>query len=78
MMTMPRCSDCKFFQEDVVGGDGECRAAPPRLMVLGDAQGESTLRASWWPDVKANAWCGNFQGQGIDQNGLHWPPENGR
>lgn len=43
------CSTCAFF------AGGECRAQPPRLVVV------NGLRESAWPVVSRDGWCGSWR-----------------
>lgn len=51
-----RCADCALFYayDDLsYGGQGECRALPPRFVQDG-------LEGGAWPRISASDWCGEF------------------
>lgn len=54
-----RCSDCRFYQELIGGGPGQCRKRPPRVVRVDGEYGEITV----WPTVRPDAWCGEYSGK---------------
>ena len=57
-MTIPKCLDCRFFEESPVISWGECRRRAPRPWNSGN-QAEPDRYANW-PRVAEDAWCGEF------------------
>lgn len=48
----PRCSDCRFY-EPSNKETGQCRRNPPVAYY--------NVFGSWWPEVYAGSWCGEFK-----------------
>lgn len=60
---MMSCSTCRFYAAAPQPGRGQCRAAPPTVMLapLKTLAGDTITPISVWPGVEADSWCGQFE-----------------
>lgn len=61
-----KCVQCRFWQSPPKpGGPGECRKAPPLVMVMqsqGLAPGSAKIETiPYFPPAPAGSWCGAFE-----------------
>jgi hypothetical protein len=54
------CGRCRYFEPGAYQGEGTCRrqAPPARALLLHE---QRTERATLWPPVHADDWCGEWQ-----------------
>lgn len=52
---MNKCKDCKFFQQEPNGPNGQCRKNPPVYAFL-----ITDYQSAVWPHVMAYDWCGEW------------------
>lgn len=62
MIDGTRCNNCKFYHFSNSIGSHQCRKSPPVLIPDVDK-----LHA-YWPDIKPNDWCGEFQSSPLNEN----------
>lgn len=61
-MRMSNCGTCRFWKQ-TQGKQGECRAAPPQVVLIGVAQNQFTKQSqavtqAIWPTIMDSEYCG--------------------
>lgn len=64
-MSVRACSGCAYFREgwvsDTMHVSSQCRKNPPNIfLVPGDCRGARPEPKSFWPEVQAIDWCGDW------------------
>lgn len=63
----PMCNGCRFYDSAMGRGEswvGQCRRFAPHPMMVFNAKAEEMVEENnivVWPQVRANAWCGEYQ-----------------
>lgn len=61
MSETPTCATCRYLRQDPEGVLECHRSAPPVHLAV---EGDRRARATWWPWVASNDWCGDWKATG--------------